>query len=117
MTVDEILDTRKAPQPDPGTWKSLNIYNCWALLLLVCILIFQRPEEADGIFYKLELRLKPGRVNLDVPFKKQPAPGCCNSLPSDHRSHLTRQVNCCKQLRRSEMVTRNTEIPDPLLCS
>ena len=36
---------------------------------------------------------KPGRPDLDVPFKKQSAPGVCDSPPSDCSGHLTEQVN------------------------
>lgn len=56
MTVDEILDISEAPDLVLGTQKSLSNCSCWVLLLLVCILIFQRHNEVDGIYCKLKLR-------------------------------------------------------------
>ena len=51
MIIGEILGISQAP-PLPGTLKSLNNCNCWVLLLLVCILIFQGHNEVDGIYGK-----------------------------------------------------------------
>lgn len=56
MIGDKILDTSKVPHPALDTQKSFNNSNCWTVLLLVCILIFQRPNEVDGIHCKLKLR-------------------------------------------------------------
>lgn len=58
MVGDKILDISKVPHPAPDPQKSFNTSNCncWIVLLLVCILIFQRPNEVYGIHCKLKLR-------------------------------------------------------------
>lgn len=56
MTVGKILVISKEPDLVLGTLKSLSNCNCWVLLLLVCILIFQGHNEVDRIYCKLELR-------------------------------------------------------------
>lgn len=99
MIGDKILDISKVPHQAPDTQKSLNTSNCncWIVLLLVCILIFQRPNEFYGIHCKLKLRpwMSHSKSNLLL---------LSAIRPLQLQGPLDSASECCKQLTGSMTV-------------